>query len=282
MKKILDRKLVKCTLVVVFCAFVTTMFHGFVSMFFPVFIPVETSFLATKIGFPLTSFIYFILAYSCIAFIFCKYQTILNGSKIKKGLIFGVSFGLIWLWGVIETSVLFGSSLVYEFCTGFADFSGILVLALMLRRFCFSNNVPNNEKSNENKFKILLAIVFAVIFCIGRYAIYFSDLIVSTYQERPYATFIWTLVMGVLIAIIYFMLEDLSKTKSPIKKSFEFGIIIFGLNWLVFYEFIPFFLKVSVVEMFVRAILDIIVVILCCYVIDNLEKRITKNSEKRN
>ena len=280
MKEILSRKSIKCTLIIIFCAFVITVLHGIVSLFFPVFLPAEQSSIVTKIGFPLTSFFFFILAFSCIALVFCKYQAKLNGSKIKKGLIFGISFGLIWLWGLIENSVLFGSPLIDDFVTGFVDFLGVFALALMLGWLCFSNNVQKTEKSCGINSKILLVIVFAVVFCIGRYIVYSFDFILSTYQERPYATLIWTLIFGVLIAIKYFMLEDLSKSKLPIRKSFEFGIIIFGLNWLVFCAFIPIFVKISAVELLVRVILDIIVVILSCYVTVSIEKRFVNKKRK--
>lgn len=266
---------IKYILIIAMCSFICTMLHGALSILFPVTIPTEFSIIAKTIGMPLTSFLYFVFAYGCISYVFYRYENRLSGTPFQKGLVFGVATGIIWLWGMLENISLFGTRLIDEFMTGLSDFLPIVLLCLMIAMFCFKKE-KNIQMMNRLKHKSILipTLIFSVIFCIGRYLSYTTNLLLSGYRERPYLTLIWTLGMGVIIAFTRHLLRDSIVSGSAIKNALIFGITIFGVNWFVFNAFIPFFLDVSIFEMIIRVCIDIVLVILCCFATNTLENKL--------
>ena len=62
-------------------------------------------------------------------------QNNLSYKKNVKGLLYGLSFGVLYLIGMFESSLLSNTSPLNEFIMGLADFIPILLLGILLGIF---------------------------------------------------------------------------------------------------------------------------------------------------
>lgn len=220
-------------------------------------------------GLPVVVTLYFLITFGSIAYIFYKYENKLIG---RKGLRYGIAIGLLWLWGMIESVSLLGSTYKNELMVGICDAVPIALMSLLLGIFTAKNkNIKIREKF-INFYKLFITILtFSIIF-LGRYIFYYTNILGSGYKLRPYSTFIWTLFMGTIIGISYLLLGKATKASSSFLSAIKFGVIIFGVNWLAFNMFIPFIFKGTFFECITRTICDILLVTLSCYVTETLFK----------
>lgn len=232
------------------------------------------SFFVEFLGLSLTLILWYSIAFGSIAFIFYRFEDRLPGVGSIKGLRYGISIGILWLWGMIEGVSLSGNLLINEFLTGICDAIPILLMGLLLGNFTTKeNNIENTVSSNR---RFLSIFIFSTVFLVGRYLCYFTNIIKSGYQSSPYFTFIWTLLMGACIGVTYLLLGKVTKSSSTFLSATKFGIIIFGVNWTVFIIFIPFIFKGTLIGSIIRIVSDILLVILSYYISEFLDKLIVK------
>jgi hypothetical protein len=137
------------------------------------------------------------------------------------------------------------------------------------------------EKISNNtgiKYYFISIQIFTVIFLVGRYSLYCTNIIRSGYQSTPYFTFIWTLFMGVCIGITYLMLGKATYSTSTFKSAVKFGVVIFGVNWGMFNIFIPIIIKGLVADTIIRIATDILWVILSYYLSATIERIVLKKN----
>ena len=98
--------------------------------------------------FPPAVIILFFITFWALALVFTFIQDKLPGRKLLKGLRYGISFGVLWLIGMFEMSIAFGSPLKYEFFSGLLDCLSLILFGLLLGRFIATDsNRDVNEKS---------------------------------------------------------------------------------------------------------------------------------------
>jgi len=204
--------------------------------------------------------IMFLITFGVLAVIFVLIQDNLQGTKIFKGFIYGLSFGCLWFIGMIEASLILGTPLKNELFTGMADGLPIILMGLLLGVFTGTDTAKNNikKRSNENIISIFVITIFYVV---GRYSSYTIIHIDSAYSTKPCATFLWTVGIGLWVGVMYWLLKQGLKGYSPIKRALMFGGLIYGTDWLLYNFFIPLFFETSLVDLLLRAGIDIVFVI---------------------
>ncbi len=208
--------------------------------------------------------------FGTLSIIFNLIQTNLSGTKIIKGLRFGIAFAVLCFLAIFEMCLVFGSSLVDELCTSTTDGLSILLLGLLLGSLVgIDSRGPGRQmKLNQKSF-----IVIPLIFLIGRYFGYMIMNIMSAYSEKPIGTLLWTLGIGYWIAVMYWLLKE-TRERSPMAQAVRFGVIIFGSYWLIYNSFVVLFLKLSIWNVFLRVIIDVVSITVGIWVTNKLSPKV--------
>lgn len=226
------------------------------------------------IGMNTVVIIFFIVFFSSMSTTFISIEKWLNGSKLVKGLKFGISWGVIFFLGGIETNPVFGKSfIVSDFRLCFVDLISVVVLGILLGFFFASDDqngktrIESNNSTLLNNGLILLVVTSFYVF--GRYFAYSIPKIQSGFIERPISTLIWTLATGISFGALNILTGRNLGEKNLIKKSVFFGLTNVGTNWLIFNLFWPFVYQSSALRfmefIFGRSIADTIFIILGVY-----------------
>jgi len=268
-----SNKKLKYIAIVIFCCLMDFVLHGITSKISPLTVTGDLSIIAKTIGAPGAALIWIFIAFPSVAYVFYRYEDKLPGIKSRKGLIYGSVIGLLWLWGVVEGAALNGNNLIQEALMGLCDGIPVLLMGLLLGYFTTKRN-PIESKNKQFKMgNILLSIlIFTFVFLVGRYFLYSTKIIISGYESRPYETFIWTLIMGAIIGVIYILLGQTTKSSSTFLSAIKFGVIIFGINWTVFLIFVPILSGGTLIDIIIRIITDISFTILSYYLSESLVK----------
>lgn len=193
----------------------------------------------------------------------------------KHGFLFGLIIGIIWLYGMFEAGILKEISQYKELLFGISEAIPIIILGFLIS-FILKNEKPITKKRvNEIKFisvisKLKVVILISLVYLIFRYGSYVFIKIESKIVQKPLLTFLWTFGNGLLISILYLFIRKMINTKSPIKRVFIFGIMIFGIDWFLYNMFVPIFFNISIFEIFrsfiLRSIMDIISICVGVYI----------------
>ena len=140
------------------------------------------------------------------------------------------------------------------------------MLGVLLGRFA---GTDSQYAGKQTKIGWRAIIPIPLAFIIGRYFGYGIVHIMSAYTQKPIATFLWTLGIGWSIAITYFLLKERDRKSSAVH-AFRFGFLIFGSYWLIYNLFVLVFVKVSVLDIFARVIIDVLSVTVGTWVADRL------------
>jgi hypothetical protein len=249
---------------VVFGAVLAIALHAVVGSFVVVANELSFGVLGRTLGAEVVASFWALLAFSGSAYVFYRYHTTINGAGVWKGLRYGSAIALLWLVGMLEGVALFGNPIHAEFLVGLSDAVPVLIMSILLGVFVFRSGSVATELSTHIR-PVPALITIAVVFLAGRYLGYISGIIGTGHSEYPVATFVWTLLMGMSVGVMFLLLGNATFTSSTIRSAARFGFWIFGVNWIVFMAFIPLLFEGVVVDVMVRVSLDIVVVMLGCY-----------------
>ena len=225
--------------------------------------------------FPPVAFTALATTFGIIGLIFLGIQKSLWGSKLRKGMVFGLAMGGVWIIGMTEAHVLFSLSLFGEIYAGIADSSGILVMSLLLGKNIADDTL---EEKVIPKTTYLAITIIAVMYIMVRYLSYSVLNIESSYATQPLATFLWTLVMGSWIGIMYTLIGMNIYQKNPLKHALLFGGLVFGLQWIIFNLFALLFIVVPVRDLLFRSVFDTFAIILGVYFFSMFQRRYVKQT----
>lgn len=266
-------KLIEYIAIVIICSILDMTLHGITSEISPFPKIANFSFLVKTIGAVGAATVWILVAFSSVAYVFYRYEDKILGIKSGKGLRYGSAIGLLWLWGMMEGVSLSGNTLTHEIVMGICDAGPIVLMGLLLGKFTSDSSHIKQKKRPFNSGNIFLSIfIFSIIFLFGRYFFYFTKIIDSGYEKRPYFTFIWTLLMGTCIGISYLLLGNTTKSQSKALSAIKFGITIFGINWFAFLIFVPIIFSGAFIDTLLRLGIDILLVSLSCYLSETLIK----------
>lgn len=222
------------------------------------------------LGTELTAILWALLAFSCAAAVLCRFQNSIPGSGLNKGLRYGLAIALLWLFAMLEGVPLFGHALINEFVVGLSDAVPVLVMGALLGWFVVKKGQHNKSVRFTIKQKLLAIGVFSAIFVMGRYLAYSTGAIQSGLQTSPLYTFLWTLLMGAGIGMVYILLGQAAQTPSLKRSVAVFGFCIFGINWAVFLIFMPLLFTGFFIDVLLRITIDILLVTIGCYLVFKL------------
>jgi hypothetical protein len=94
-----------------------------------------------------------------------------------------------------------------------------------------TNSQPAQGHTKASRITFILIPLF---FLGGRYFGYSIVHTMSAYLAKPEATFFWTLGVGAWLSVMYWLLQDERNEASAMAQAIRFGVVIFGIFWLVF------------------------------------------------
>jgi hypothetical protein len=197
----------------------------------------------------------FFITFGALAGIFVLIQDTLPGTKFHKGLLYGLSFGGLWFIGMFEPGL---SPLWLSFFSGLADGLPILLLGILLGVFTATDTGHNLEQRAAKPMLSIFAV--ALLYIIGRYFSYAIIHIDSAYSSLPFATFFWTVGMGLWVGVMVQLLKQGVKGNSPLKRALMFGGLIYGTDWLLYNLFMLLFFEISLADLVLRTGTDAIFV----------------------
>lgn len=214
---------------------------------------------------PVAFFIYAFFGYTMLGIVFALVQGGLLGSRIVKGLLFGSLFCLMWVVYLFEPLPFANPSTLWELIAyPIADGLAMIILGLLLGRFFGTNNpTPKSLKFNR---KTVALLVFPVLFVLVRIFGYEFLGITNSFASSPSATLVWATATGLSIGIMYIVLSLGIESKPLLSKAVLFGFVIFGIDLLVFNFFVALVFDVSLLDLFVRGLIDIISVTVSAFV----------------
>jgi hypothetical protein len=200
--------------------------------------------------------LYATIIYSLLAIVFERIKKYINGSTLKKCIIYGFSFFGLWVIGMLESCSLFGNPFIYELLSGIIDGLPIFIMCILLG--LLNKRETQNNVNNKRNFSSIL--IIALTFIIGRIIGYYLLRINSGISSRPALTMIWTIAMGLWIGFIYFLIYDSNPNTNYFKKAIQFAVIIYGSDIFLFNFTIALIIQVSIYDLILRTILDILFV----------------------
>lgn len=174
-----------------------------------------------------------VLAFSIFALVFLIIQDRLPGKRLMKGFLYGLSIGGLYFIGMFEVTLMFNSYAFADFLMGLPDFASFVLSGVLLGIAVGTDRIQKNRRQS-----ILKVFIIALFYFVGRYFAYTVLHVNSAYNIRPEGTFLWTLGLGIWIGIIYFFLQSGSRGKSILLQGLFFGVITFGLNWIMNHVFL--------------------------------------------
>ena len=232
------------------------------------------SIIANTIGLEAAISIYFIIFFSSISITFINIEKRMIGTRIKKGLKYGISWALIMFVGVCEMNTILGTSVIADIRIALVDAIPLIILGILLGKF-FASGKQSNQMYNKNY--IITFVAITLFYLIGRYFSYAILGIDSGFIERPLATFIWTFCMGLTFGILYLVVGRYVNGNNLIKRAIVFGAGIVGINWFIYNSFAPLIFHDSIINTLYnmiagRVIVDIISITLGTYIGERILK----------
>ena len=218
------------------------------------------SLLANKVGeIPVAATMIFI-CYLSLSIVFVMFQDRLPGSKFVKGLGYGLAFGLLWAFGMLEAPICENTSLIHEIIVGLSETICITPLGILLGIICGTDS-KDKFRIVISKRGIMTVMTIALLFFAGRYI---PINIRPYYLTKLFATFFWTLGNGIMIGLVYLFIRDMIKNYSPLKAAIIFSFCIFGIDWFVYSLFVPALIATPVSKLLntfiTKAVIDILFV----------------------
>jgi len=220
------------------------------------------SIVSTSGYFPPAAIASIFIAFCIMGVTFLAIQKTICGARLRKGVLFGIALGGMYLVGMIEAYVAYPVSFFGELYTGMVDGCGIFLMSLLLGRY-MSDDIPEQGKPAIGAFPAIL--IIPVIYIIVRYFSYAVLHIDSSYSTRSLETFLWTAGMGCWCGIMYIMIGRNIWRKNSLKQALTFGGLVFGINWVVYNLFVLLFIRVPISDLLLRSIFDSLAVMLGVY-----------------
>lgn len=233
------------------------------------------SVLVTLFGFPIVAASYFLLLYTqCTVAVryICSRTRV---SNLQTGIRFGLSFALIYLFGMQEVIVesspfaTYGFEYIkYQFFMGIGDAIPVFILCIVIALFTIKDNAKEIIVHNIKMLERLCAIsIITISFLIERTVGYETGFIHSNCDTYTVPCYIWTVLFGMILGYIYTILYPvLFSERKWIHVPIRF-ILIIGVNWIIFNSFIGLIMKGAMSNVLLRSGLDVIALFIASCII---------------
>ena len=214
------------------------------------------------------------IAYTTFALIFMLIQDNFGGKKWQKGLRYGIAFGGLYFFGMLEAVMLINSSFLSELIMGLADALAFIIAGLLLGAVLGTDS-PKSLTREDPKAIIYIAL-FYIIGRILAYTIWNVD---SSFYTAFWPTMAWTVTQGIWIGCIYYLLSHGIESRSLFKHAFLFGGVVYGINWIINHSFM-FVIVAFNFDLLIRSGNDALFVILGVYSYKKIMQYKEAGSEK--
>lgn len=265
--------------------FAVTIFRAMLQAFMPSSNnPLPPSMIVQAGLIPIGFMLFGLITFGLLAIVFVLVQDGLPGTRIKKGLVFGILFGVMWAVYLLEPLPhTEGLSLFDIFAYPLADSITILFLGLLLGRFIATDSVADKKAHvSSSSLKLLAISVMFLMFVAGRLLSYNIIHIYSSYSDKPFETMIWAAATGLWIGIMYLLLESGINKESPLSRAAYFALVVFGIDYFLFNLFLPLVFSyqlwpvgalLSYADLLVRCAIDIIFVGAGVYIFEIIKQK---------
>jgi hypothetical protein len=192
----------------------------------------------------------------------------LPGSRLHKGAMFSLAYGLLWFLYFLEPLTTGPQSLIVLLAYPVVDGTTFALLGLLLGWFVGTDSP--GEKSGSSGPGILALAAIPVAFAIARLCAYGAHSFFSAFDTRPFDTLLWVAATGVWIGAMYFMLRPGIRGKAPLEKAAFFGLVVVGLNLLLFNLLIPIVFAADPADLVIRTAIDAVAVTIGVYICEKI------------
>jgi hypothetical protein len=197
-----------------------------------------------------------LITYIALALIFQLIQARQSGTKLAKGLRFGIAFGGLMFISSPAMSLLFGSPLNAELRIGLVDGCAICLLGLLLGQFTAADG-NSNQKAMFPHAVISILIVGFVYFLL-HFLIYLAlPSLLPSILTHPTETLLWILGVGMWIGLMNWLFQDSFSTGSFVRQAIGFACVPFGIFSLLNTFFAPVFVNAPIAILLLNMIVGI-------------------------
>jgi len=199
------------------------------------------------------------ITYIALALIFQLIQAKLLGTKLTKGLMFGIAFGGLMLISSPAMSLLFGSSLTAELRIGLVDGSVICLLGILLGYLTATDERPR-PRPVFIPMAVSVVIVGFVYFMLHLLIYLALPSLFPAYLTQPTETMLWILMVGLWIGLMNWLLQDAFSTGSFVRQAIGFAGIAFGVFSMLNTLFAPIFVAAPTAILLLNTVMGILFV----------------------
>lgn len=219
---------------------------------------------------PIAFCLYGAFAYSIIASLFLLIRDNLSGNKLIKGLKYGVSCSAIWIIYLFEP--LPHVSSIDKITYPLADGIALVVMGLLLGLF-LGQTTTKEKKPYPFSKAIVSLLTITVLFVAGRMLQYLILHIYSSFDIKASATVLWSVITGFVISVVLLWLSQYIDYRGRIHYGFIIGVVLFGVDLLLFNFFMPLVFDANIPDLIVRTLIDVITVTVGCFFLPQQNKR---------
>jgi hypothetical protein len=160
-----------------------------------------------------------------------------------------------------------------ELLVGLCESAAFAALLILSARFLLSDRPETAEGTSS--FRILSVLIVAAVYTIGMLVLYLSGIIENAFENIGIA--VWTLAMGASFGMSYELLGRRLAIQNMLKKSAYFAGIIIGAPWISFSMFPLLAVKISTLDLFMRAALELVLLLVAVLVCERLWEKEKEN-----
>lgn len=203
---------------------------------------------------PLAFTIYGIVAYSLIASLFLLVGSDIPGTRVMQGIKYGLAFSLLWTVYLLEPlpHVARLDRVTYPL----ADSAALMVLGLLCGLFLGAGRTHPSETYTSGLSWRPVSLI-AGAFVLGRLVQYHLLGIYSSYHSHPVESMAWCVLTGLVVGTILTWLGRYVKTPTQYGKALVVGLLLFGVNLLVFNFFMPLVFQADLPDLILRTVADV-------------------------
>jgi len=194
-----------------------------------------------------------------LALIFQFSQAMMPGTKLMKGLKYGIAFGGLMLVGSPAMSLLFGSSLNAELRIGFVDGSAICLLSVLLGQFTATNGTPRQRPVFASL--VISTVVVGFVYFLLHVLTYLAlPSLFPAYLTQQTETLLWTLGVGLWIGLMNWLFQETFATGSVVRQAAAFAGLAFGVFSVLNTLFAPVFVAAPTGVLLLNTVVGILFV----------------------
>lgn len=220
--------------------------------------PTAFSVLVNRIGFGAVVALWIALAFTGMGLLFLVWARRMAGGGLAKGLRYGFALSLMIMVAMFEGVGLLGTPLIGELAMGLADGVPIFLMIAALGWALATNG--SDGRARRRSPVLLVLLIFALLYGLGRTGAQMLGLISSGLAERPLPSLIWPFAMGAAIGVLFLALDEALRGLSRDARALAFGFGVFGANWALFMLFVPMVFPDALGDFALRVGLDIMLI----------------------